>query len=84
LRVPAAALPLHLSIGHGGRDGRGRPCKEAFLDSFSFALRAELKETGVTVTCLMPALANVTPSGMLAEHHRKMAEPKAAGSASQR
>ena len=25
-----------------------------FIDSFSFALRAELKETGVTVTCLMP------------------------------
>lgn len=115
---------------------------KAFLDSFSFALRAELKETGVTVTCLMPGpteteffnragmvdtkvgqekkddpadvarvgfdammrgdgevvsgwknkllttLANVTPSGMLAEQHRKMAEPgsgtKAAGSASRR
>jgi NAD(P)-dependent dehydrogenase (short-subunit alcohol dehydrogenase family) len=27
---------------------------KAFLDSFSFALRAELKERGVTVTCLMP------------------------------
>jgi short-subunit dehydrogenase len=27
---------------------------KAFLDSFSFALRAELKESGVTVTCLMP------------------------------
>jgi short-subunit dehydrogenase len=27
---------------------------KAFLDSFSFALRAELKDTGVTVTCLMP------------------------------
>jgi short-subunit dehydrogenase len=27
---------------------------KAFLDSFSFALRNELKETGVTVTCLMP------------------------------
>jgi uncharacterized protein len=27
---------------------------KAFLDSFSFALRAELKETGITVTCLMP------------------------------
>jgi uncharacterized protein len=27
---------------------------EAFLDSFSFALRAELEDTGVSVTCLMP------------------------------
>ncbi|MFN4141587.1 SDR family NAD(P)-dependent oxidoreductase [Aestuariivirga sp.] len=27
---------------------------KAFLDSFSFALRAELAESGVTVTCLMP------------------------------
>jgi short-subunit dehydrogenase len=27
---------------------------EAFLDSFSFALRAELDDTGVSVTCLMP------------------------------
>jgi len=27
---------------------------KAFIDSFSYALRAELKETGVTVTCLMP------------------------------
>jgi len=27
---------------------------KAFLDSFSFALRAELKGTGLTVTCLMP------------------------------
>ena len=27
---------------------------KAFMDSFSFALRAELKDTGVTVTCLMP------------------------------
>jgi uncharacterized protein len=27
---------------------------EAFLNSFSFALREELKETKVTVTCLMP------------------------------
>ena len=27
---------------------------KAFLDSFSFALRHELKESGVTVTCLMP------------------------------
>jgi short-subunit dehydrogenase len=27
---------------------------KAFLDSFSFALRHEMKDTGVTVTCLMP------------------------------
>ena len=102
---------------------------KAFLDSFSFALRNELKDAGVTVTCLMPgatdtefferadmmdtkvgqskkddpafvaevgfdammkgegdvvtgwknklttAMASVTPAGMLAEQHRKMAEP---------
>ena len=27
---------------------------KAFLDSFSFALRNELKDSGITVTCLMP------------------------------
>jgi len=27
---------------------------KAFIDSFSFALRNELRDTGVTVTCLMP------------------------------
>ena len=102
---------------------------KAFVDSFAFALRAELKNSGVTVTCLMPgatdtdfferadmldtqvgqgpkddpvdvtragydammrgagdvvsgwknkvqsALANVTPAGILAEQHRRMAEP---------
>lgn len=102
---------------------------KAYLNSFSFALRNELKDSGVTVTCLMPgatdtkfferagmldtnvgqskkddpadvarvgfdammdrkgdvvngfknkvmaAVANVTPSEMLAEQHRKMAEP---------
>ena len=102
---------------------------KAFLNSFSFALRNELKDTGVTVTCLMPgatetkfferadmmdtkvgqaekddpadvaktgfdammrgdgdivsgwknklqsAVANVTPASMLAEQHRKAAEP---------
>lgn len=102
---------------------------KAFIDSFSWALRNELKDTGVTVTCLMPgateteffdragmsdtkvgtsekmdadevakigfkammdgdgdvvagwknklqaAVAAVTPSSVLAEQHRKMAEP---------
>src|ERR1700712_1723337 len=106
---------------------------KAFIDSFSFALRNELKDTKVTVTCLMPgateteffkradmldtkvgadpkkddaadvantgfdamirgdgdvvsgwknkiqsAVANITPAGMLAEQHRKMAEPGSA------
>jgi short-subunit dehydrogenase len=105
---------------------------KAFLDSFSFALRAELKDRGVTVTCLMPgatetefferadlmdtkigqskkddpadvasmgfeammkgegdvvsgwhnklraAIANVVPAGILAEQHRKQAEPGSA------
>jgi short-subunit dehydrogenase len=105
---------------------------KAFVDSFSFAVRAELKDTGVTVTCLMPgatetdffaradmldtkvsqgkkddpadvarvgfdammrgdgdvvsgwqnklqsAIANVTPAGILAEQHRRMAEPGSA------
>jgi short-subunit dehydrogenase len=103
---------------------------KAFLDSFSFALRHELKDSGVTVTCLMPgateteffdragmlatkigqskkddpamvarqgfaammkgegdivtgwqnklrsAIANITPSDMLAEMHRRMAGPR--------
>jgi uncharacterized protein len=107
---------------------------KAFIDSFSWALRNELKDTGVTVTCLMPgvtdtefferadlmdtkvgtqskmdpadvarigfeallagegdvvagmknklqvAMANVTPAAMLAEQHRKMAEPGTAKS----
>jgi short-subunit dehydrogenase len=103
---------------------------KAFIDSFSWALRNEMKDTGVTVTCLMPgvtdtefferaglmdtkvgqdehkadpaevakigfkammdgegdvvagmknklqtAIASVTPSAVLAEQHRKMAEP---------
>jgi short-subunit dehydrogenase len=102
---------------------------KAFLDSFSFALRHELRDSGVTVTCLMPgatetdfferadmldtkigqskkddpadvartgfeamrrgdgdvvagwsnklqsAIALVTPADVLAEQHRKKAEP---------
>jgi uncharacterized protein len=106
---------------------------KAFIDSFSWALRNELKDTGVTVTCLMPgvtdtefferadlmdtklgaqenkadpaevarigfkammdgegdvvaglknklqtAMAAVTPASVLAEQHRKMAEPGSA------
>ncbi|MGA0544111.1 SDR family NAD(P)-dependent oxidoreductase [Brevundimonas sp. VNH65] len=106
---------------------------KAFVDSFSFALRNELKDTGVTVTVLMPgvtdtqfferadlmdtkvgqddnkadpadvakvgyeamkrgdgdvvagfgnkvqaAMAAVTPQTVLAEQHRKMAEPGSA------
>jgi short-subunit dehydrogenase len=31
---------------------------KAFLDSFSYALRNELKESGVTVTCLMPGVTD--------------------------
>jgi short-subunit dehydrogenase len=103
---------------------------KAFVDSFALALRNELKDTGVTVTCLMPgptdtnfferaelldtkvgqdkkddpadvaktgfdalmkgepsvvhglknkvqvAMAGVVPDTMLAEQHRKMAEPQ--------
>jgi short-subunit dehydrogenase len=106
---------------------------KAFLDSFSFALGNELKDSGVTVTCLMPgvtdteffaradlldtkvgaqehkadpaqvartgfdamergdagivaglsnklrvALSGIVPDVMLAEQHRKMAEPGSA------
>jgi short-subunit dehydrogenase len=105
---------------------------KAFLDSFSFAIRHELKGAGVTVTCLMPgatetefferadmmdtkvgqakkddpaevaktgfdammrgtgdvvtgwhnklqtAIASVTPADILAEQHRRMAEPGSA------
>jgi short-subunit dehydrogenase len=105
---------------------------KAFIDSFALALRNELKDTGVTVTCLMPgatdtnffaradmldtrvgqgrkddpadvaqagfdamlageadviaglrnkmqvALARVTPGEVLAEKHRKSAEPGSA------
>lgn len=105
---------------------------KAFIDSFSFALRNELKDSGVSVTCLMPgatethfferadmldtkvgsgekadpadvaregydamkrgedhvvagwknkvsaALTNVVPDSVLAEQHRKTAEPGSA------
>ena len=30
---------------------------KAFMDSFSYALRNELKDSGVSVTCLMPGMA---------------------------
>ena len=29
-------------------------CTKSFVDSFSYALRHELKDSGVTVTCIMP------------------------------
>jgi short-subunit dehydrogenase len=32
---------------------------KAYLNSFSFALRNELKDTGVTVTCLMPGATDI-------------------------
>lgn len=63
---------------------------KAFVDSFTAALRSETKDTGVTLTCLMPgvtdvvaglknklqvAMAKVMPSQLRAEQHRKMAEP---------
>ncbi|HEY0709916.1 MAG TPA: SDR family NAD(P)-dependent oxidoreductase [Polyangia bacterium] len=105
---------------------------KAMLDSFAFALRAELKDSGVSVTCLMPgatetefferadmldtkvgagkkqpadevaragfeammkgegdvvtgwnnklkaAISHITPSSVLAEQHRKEAEPGSA------
>src|SRR5207302_8993286 len=31
---------------------------KAFLDSFSYALREEIKDSGVTVTCLMPGASD--------------------------
>ena len=31
---------------------------KAFIDSFSYALRNELKDTGITVTCLMPGVTD--------------------------
>ena len=43
----AGFMPGHLSGGL-------QRARKAFIDSFSFALRAELKDSGVTVTCLMP------------------------------
>jgi uncharacterized protein len=53
---------------------------KAFLDSFSFALSEELRESGVAVTCLMPG---VTASGFFERAdlmdtraaHLKMADP---------
>jgi short-subunit dehydrogenase len=46
---------------------------EAFLESFSFALRAELDDTGVSVTCLMPG---ATDTEFFARAH--MASPAGA------
>jgi len=50
---------------------------KAFLDSFSFALREELKDSGVTVTCLMPGATDTAffeRAGML--DTKVAAEPK--------
>ena len=38
---------------------------KAFLDSFSYALRNELKETEVTVTCLMPGPTDTSSSAAI-------------------
>jgi uncharacterized protein len=38
---------------------------KAFLDNFSFALRHELKDSGVTVTCLMPGATETECADML-------------------
>ncbi len=38
-------IPDHQAVYNGTK---------AFLDSFSYALREEIKDSGVTVTCLMP------------------------------
>lgn len=52
--VPGASCgPARLRV-HAGHVSGGLQRHEAFVDSFSFALRAELKDSGVTVTCLMP------------------------------
>jgi len=44
---------LHRRV-HAGDLPSGLMPPSAFLDSFSFALRAEIGDCGVTVTCLMP------------------------------
>ncbi len=51
---------------------------KAFIDSFAWALRNELKESGVTVTCLMPGVtdteffrrADLMDTAMGASHHK--------------
>ena len=43
---PATVLPGSFAAVYNG--------SKAFIDSFSFALRDELKDSGVTVSCLMP------------------------------
>ena len=59
-----------------------------FLDSFSFALGHGLRDTGVTVTCLMPGATETeffaradlldTRIGQSKKEHRKRAEPGSA------
>lgn len=45
-RLPPSFIPGSYQAVYNG--------SKAFLNSFSFALRNELQDTGVTVTCLMP------------------------------
>jgi short-subunit dehydrogenase len=54
---------------------------KAFIDSFSFALRAELEDTGITVTCLMPGAPEIEfsePADMLDARAGQSAEKDAA------
>lgn len=63
---------------------------KSFIQSFALALRNELKETGVSVTSLIPgptdteggirnraqtAASRLTPDSVMAELHRRMPEP---------
>src|SRR4051812_17680377 len=50
----ASSSPARLPASCPGPTRPSNNASKAFLDSFSFALRHELKDTGVTVTCLMP------------------------------
>jgi short-subunit dehydrogenase len=49
---------------------------KAFLDSFSFALRAELKDAGITVTCLMPGATKSEFFGRAGLENTKLAHSR--------